>query len=271
MSDVVSRKPDDRTQALGEAQSRCRYCGAPLVPGFYFCLACGTPYKPIANVLPPSRPIKPTAGMLIERKAPHVWALFWTYFGVVLASSIIATVLLDEYPLAQLVFLDATMLVTTCVWGALHWRALAVQLKRIGLFRWEMLAGLVGLAGLLAINYGYHGWLRELFDAESIVDRFRASGVSRAVLIASFCVLPAVVEEISFRGLLQHWLHTAVRPITALLLSSALFAALHFSIISGWYLFAVGMLLGVLRWRTGSLYPCMLVHFLHNLVVLEMF
>ena len=33
----------------------------------------------------------------------------------------------------------------------------------------------------------------------------------------------------------------------------------------------VGLLLGWVKWKTGSLYPSMLIHFLHNYIVLEYF
>ena len=88
------------------------------------------------------------------------------------------------------------------------------------------------------------------------------------VLLAHRYVFPALTEEVAFRGLLQHWLHVAVRATTAIVLASALFAAMHFSVISFPYLFAVGLLLGWMRWRTGSLWPPIVAHFLHNLVVL---
>ena len=84
-------------------------------------------------------------------------------------------------------------------------------------------------------------------------------------------VFPAVTEEIAFRGLVQHWLHVAVAPWTAIALASALFAAMHFSIVSAPYLFLVGGVLGWARWRTGSLYPSMVAHFVHNLAVLAYF
>jgi membrane protease YdiL (CAAX protease family) len=83
--------------------------------------------------------------------------------------------------------------------------------------------------------------------------------------------LPAVIEEIAFRGLVQHWLHAAISPFRAMVLASALFTALHFSVLSAPYLFALGMVLGWAKWKTGSLYPSMLIHLVHNLVVLEFF
>ena len=97
------------------------------------------------------------------------------------------------------------------------------------------------------------------------------SGLSQASLIILFCICPAIVEEIAFRGLVQHWLQAALTPLKAMVLASALFVALHFSIISLPYLFGLAMLLGWTKYKTGSLYPAMLIHFLHNYVVLEFF
>jgi membrane protease YdiL (CAAX protease family) len=91
------------------------------------------------------------------------------------------------------------------------------------------------------------------------------------MLIFSVCVFPAVTEEIAFRGLVQHWLHVAVQPRQAIVYAAALFTALHFSILSAPTLFLAGCLLGWLRWRTGSLWPPIVVHFLHNLAVVTFF
>ena len=63
----------------------------------------------------------------------------------------------------------------------------------------------------------------------------------------------------------------ALTPFKAMVLASALFVTLHFSILSAPYLFALAMLLGWTKYKTGSLYPAMLIHFLHNYVVLEFF
>jgi membrane protease YdiL (CAAX protease family) len=47
--------------------------------------------------------------------------------------------------------------------------------------------------------------------------------------------------------------------------------ALHFSVMSAPYLFAVGMLLGWAKQKTGSLYPSIVIHFLHNFLVIAYF
>ena len=148
-----------------------------------------------------------------------------------------------------------------------------VRLQRIGFDHWEAWAALLALVPLLLLNYGYHTWLTDLMgtSGESFFTKLREEGVSEAALLFSICVFPAVTEEIAFRGLVQHWLHVAVPPWTAIALAAALFSAMHFSVLSAPYLFLVGLLLGWARWRTGSLYPSMVIHFLHNFVVLEYF
>jgi len=146
-----------------------------------------------------------------------------------------------------------------------------VQFRRGGLLSVTMLLGLAALAALLGINKLYHTFVMRLAGQEmrSLSESLRDAGLSHAGMILAFCLFPAVLEEIAFRGLVQHWLQAAITPWKALVLASALFTALHFSIVSAPYLFAVGLLLGWLKQRTGSLYPSMVVHFLHNFVVLE--
>ena len=266
--------PTDNLPDRRNGRDHCAYCGAPLDPGYYFCSACATPYKDVEHVLPPVRPELLTEGVLIAKKAPHVAPLFWTYFAVVLGTAVVCFLLFQgDEPAAALLVQSAALLVTTCVFAAMYWPSLAVQFKRIGFLRPAALAGLLALGPVLAINYYYHGWILRALGRERIplAERLLESGLGEPALIVLICVLPAVIEEIAFRGLVQHWLHIAVRPATALMLASALFTLLHFSVVSAPYLFAVGMLLGWTKWKTGSLYPSMLIHFLHNFVVLEFF
>jgi len=257
---------------VSEPLTHCRYCGAALDSRYYFCRSCATPYCDEDQVVPRVAPFRPTEGMRIRERAPQVVVLFWTYFAVVVGGSVVAHLAVGEaHPGAMLVFLDALVLVTTLVFAVRYWPSLRPQLRRPGFDRWEAWVGLVALVPLLGVNAAYHGLIREMLGAEgrSWIAGLREAGLSEGVLFLSIAVFPAVSEEIAFRGLLQHWLHVAVRPLTAIALAAALFAALHFNVVSYPYLFAVGVLLGWMRWRTGSLWPSMAAHFLHNLVVLE--
>lgn len=271
--DALTPSSANRAQ-LDRPASRCQYCGAILNPLFYFCLGCGTPYKPVETVIPPSRPLKLTEGQLIQLKSPQVANLFWTYLGVLVFAAIFNAIVFDDQRLdLQLYVSDALMLITTSIVGCIYWRSLAAQLRRIGFTHWAAWVGLLCLPVFLLVNWIYNVQLPHYFswDINSAVHDLNDIHVSPQLLLISFCILPAIVEEIAFRGLLQHWLQIAIKPWRAVMLASALFAALHFSLYSFPYLFAVGMLLGWTKWRTNSLYPSMLIHFLHNLAVIELF
>ena len=275
MDEIVRQEPHLPRRAV--AAQYCKYCGARLVPSFYFCLTCATPYQDVEMVISPVVPMRLTAGALIAKKAPMVWTLFFTYLGVCVAGAVgwalISHARGGEDPAEHmgtfLIVLSALMFITTCVFSTVYWRSLVVQFKRIGFLHWGAYAGLAALVPLLTVNYYYHRWIQESAGLEGL--RFDELGLSRGALIFIICVLPGVTEEIAFRGLVQQWLQTAIAPWKAMVLASALFMALHFSILSAPYLFGVGMLLGWTKWKTGSLYPSILIHMIHNFVVLEYF
>ncbi|MCY2927237.1 MAG: type II CAAX endopeptidase family protein [Planctomycetota bacterium] len=251
--------------------TRCPYCGAPLMGEFYFCRVCATPYKDVEMVISAPVPMYLSEGRLIEQKAPHAWTVFWTFAAVVIGVAVLSYLVFEERrPAMAILLTEAALFVTTCVFAARHWRSLAVQFKRLGFLHPAAWIGLAALAPMLAINYGYHQWLVRLVG-EHIVRDNPAKSLEFPTAVVFFCLLPAILEEISFRGLIQHWLQVAIKPWRALVLTSAMFMALHFSLLSAPYLFAVGMLLGWTKWKTGSLYPSILIHFLHNLIVLAWF
>ena len=95
--------------------------------------------------------------------------------------------------------------------------------------------------------------------------------VNNKMLLFSMCIIPAIFEEIAFRGLLQRWLMAAFSHKKALALTAALFSLLHFSIVSFPYLFMLGLLFGYIKWKTESLYPVIILHFIHNFIVVFFF
>jgi len=80
---------------------------------------------------------------------------------------------------------------------------------------------------------------------------------SAYVLIA---LMPAIFEELAFRGYILAQLDRWLRPGEALLVQAALFSVLHVSVAVFLSHFIMGLALGLLRRRTNSLYPGMLAH-----------
>ena len=249
---------------------KCAYCGARLDRRYYFCPRCGTPHRALGDVLSAPMPEYLSGRETITVKAPYAKGLFLAYLSVVVGTGIASGIVAPlAGMMATLVMQAVVMVAITSIFAVRHWPALAVQFKQPGFGKaWAWIA-LGALAPVLAVNYYYHAWvIRQLGHGASPP---AAYAVSPLVGTVFFCAMPALVEEIAFRGLLQHWLQLATSATVAISLASALFMSLHFSLISAPYLFAVGMLLGVAKYKTGSLYPPIAIHFIHNFVVVHYF
>jgi sodium transport system permease protein len=90
-----------------------------------------------------------------------------------------------------------------------------------------------------------------------------AEGQYFAALFA-FALLPALCEEIAFRGFLLSGLHRRFRPRNAVLVSAFLFALYHMNVFLFLPMFLLGVILALLTVRSRSLLPAICLHFLHN-------
>jgi membrane protease YdiL (CAAX protease family) len=120
------------------------------------------------------------------------------------------------------------------------------------------------LAVLLTLNVGFMLVLRRLLDTQG--DLGPELSVVTVLLI---CVQPALFEEWFFRHLALGTLRQSLGMHWGVWISGAMFAFAHlFNPFGMPYLFVLGVSLGYLRVLSGSLALPMILHFIHNLVVL---
>ena len=83
-----------------------------------------------------------------------------------------------------------------------------------------------------------------------------------------FAVLPGIFEEVAFRGVLLHGLKSRLRPVQLVLVAGIAFGFFHVDLfrIPGTSLLGVLLVIAVLR--SGSIYPAMAWHALHNALAL---
>jgi len=82
---------------------------------------------------------------------------------------------------------------------------------------------------------------------------------------------PALFEEIAFRGLLLAKLKRLMTPLQAIWVTTLLFGIIHFDILAmAVFLIPLAWIAGWLTHRTGSLWPAMIIHFVHNVGVLTL-
>lgn len=86
--------------------------------------------------------------------------------------------------------------------------------------------------------------------------------------------LAAVGEELLFRGLVQRlFIKMFKSPWAGIIVAAALFSAMHMQFYGFLPRFALGVLLGVIYWYSGSLWTAILAHFIYDatLIVLAYF
>jgi len=80
-------------------------------------------------------------------------------------------------------------------------------------------------------------------------------------------LLPAICEEIFFRGAMQRVIiHLTRRPWVGIIITAALFSALHFQFQGFLPRMFLGVILGALYWFSGSLWTSIVAHFITNAV-----
>lgn len=81
-------------------------------------------------------------------------------------------------------------------------------------------------------------------------------------------IIPAISEELLFRGLLQRSLEQSLKPSWAIVLSAFIFAIIHFIPSNFIPLFVIGLFLGIVAYITQSIYLPILLHFSNNAIAI---
>lgn len=117
--------------------------------------------------------------------------------------------------------------------------------------------GLANLGNLLG------GLLCRVFGIEQPGALLAAGGMELFVQFLSLCLVPAVTEELFFRGALQGLLRPS-GSAAAIFGTALLFGLLHLDLAQGLTAFICAVFLGWLAERSGSILPGMLLHFINN-------
>lgn len=82
--------------------------------------------------------------------------------------------------------------------------------------------------------------------------------------ISLLALLPAIVEETTFRGVLLNSFHQDSHPWTAILFSALCFGCMHMNFNQIAYALVLGIIMGIVLEASGSILATMLLHFLYN-------
>ena len=88
-------------------------------------------------------------------------------------------------------------------------------------------------------------------------------------MLVFFAILPGIFEEVAFRGVLLHGLKSRLKPVQLVLVAGIAFGFFHVDLFRIPPTSFLGVLLVITVLRTGSIYPAMAWHALHNALALS--
>jgi uncharacterized protein len=230
----------------------CNQCGNPISHETRFCGNCGA----LADVtLVYHDPFKSKGLRLI-----------FSYYGAVLLLCLIFEYLEPFDGLTGNLISDITFILITVFAAAFDYEELTPRLNILNI----KLLPLVGvcLFSILfacAVNLSVPIVNRWLFDTDlNYYWLYADSSNPILFMFLSIAVMPAVFEELAFRGFILNNLTLFTNKQTALIISSFLFALLHLSFISFFWLFPFALVLGQLRLKYDTLWYGIVAHLMFN-------
>lgn len=142
---------------------------------------------------------------------------------------------------------------------ALGWLAIIVLESSIITFAIYLLPNEMG-AWLANQFETLDNFYRGIFKLDS------ANFVQIWIVLLAGAATPAICEELFFRGMLLSKTQQYISIRSSLILTSLLFAAIHFQPVSFIMLFIIGFYLGITVIITGSIYPAIIIHFINNAI-----
>ncbi len=128
--------------------------------------------------------------------------------------------------------------------------------------------GTIAVLGSLIVNYSVTWLNQSLFSREMYYyGLYSKHRYGKELMVFSIAVMPALFEELGYRGyLLQNLLHIVDKK-QAMFITAFLFAIIHMSFISLFWLIPFALLLGYVRVKENTLWYGVFMHFCFNLTV----
>ena len=232
-----------------------------------FCSHCGY------SVVPTSAPRSPVeehnSRVALAMQRSNIKRVAWL-FGLLLGGSLILGLVsrtnLSPWPVAITSVVDDAIIL---IFASTCYREI-LPLLRIPRFRLQDVTTAAALTVATVATVTLYFMLMTRIDIPFIhyTTHFRQAGWSVASMFVFVAVMPAVFEELAFRGVIQSSLEHVFDGRDAWVIQAALFSVLHLTPVIFPSHFLLGLCLGFLRWRGKSLYPGIVLHGSWNAFIL---
>jgi uncharacterized protein len=245
----------------------CIACERPLRPGAIFCTNCG--YTVEASSALPVRTEEESHGTNFASQWNEI-KLTGLLFGLLLFDSFMLGMVSRSYsspwPETILSGINAAIIL---IFAGVRYRAVKplLCLPRLSACAVLELVGLV--IACFAVITGYFMLIQRMdIPTVHLAVPYQQAGWNVATMFLLVSLMPAVFEELAFRGVIQSALENIFNAREACIIQAALFSVLHLLPMIFPSHFLMGLCFGILRLRSKSLYPGMAVHATWNALVL---
>lgn len=167
----------------------------------------------------------------------------------------------------QMLLIDITFAAIILIFYFMDFSVINKQLQINGL-KYSHIIVIIIIAPLFAVFISYIVNLlnQNIFDRTQTTyyEQFKDSPFPIILSIISIGLFPAIFEEIAFRGIIFNELTKITQLKSTIIISAILFTILHFSLISVFWIFPIGILFGYYRARYKTLWYGILGHFIYN-------
>lgn len=244
----------------------CSRCAATNRPAARFCAGCGAPRFPVEQseelTMTSSEELRAEHRNRFLFRMKHLRLQAWL-FGLMLLSSLalgLYSHAVDLTVRAEAIAVGWDVAVVFA-FGAAYWKDIRfLFVPRVPGLRPGLQVFFASIAILCAFELGFRALAMAGVPFVSFTASYVESGFPRWAVYAWLSVIPAVSEEVAFRGVIQEGLSHVGTKREALVIQSALFGVLHLSPIAFFTHTLMGLAFGWVRDRTRSIYPGMLIH-----------
>lgn len=256
-----------------------------------------------AEIVVPTETPRPLPGdVRVMRRQPRIWPVFLVLalslfvqigavglaaiLGVVMRAGMIESASDLQFALREAVDAPEYILTTAALTmagfallaGAATWFEGEKLHERLRLFRPVASPTLLILAfiGVLSLQLAFVAATQlKIFPESDLLEemfaKINAMGpLGRLAAILFIGVAPGICEEVLFRGYVQTGLSRRWGPWRGALVTAVLFGTMHLNFLQGAFATLLGLYLGLLTERTGSVIPAMVLHGMNNVLATVM-
>lgn len=228
----------------------CSNCGAKLEKDVRFCNYCG-----FSQVL----------GNDTRINSLKILTRMLLFFGALTITSLIGN-FSNSTGIDFLLVIDVLFIMIVTIGVGIYWTEVKPLLKWKGFrFSKAILFCLLSIVFAIVVNLIVTWINKSMFGVESYYYyAFEHLKYAKLVTILFIAVQPAIFEELAFRGIIQSNLNQIIDSQQAIYLTAFLFAIIHMSFISLFWLLPFAILLSYVRNRENTIWYGILMHFFFN-------